>query len=171
MWFSATAEICVELEISDALHLNVGLWPVTRGFVATLVILLWRGESQHLPEVVSCKVAWPWLISNHELQAYVCSDFSRSASVFSAARDLHPGKPHSTTVISLLMEAFAFSTAVPKIPHRGVPVASPRNTTITNLSPKKAQAWLWNQELGRKHVNCTYCSSLTSLIPWIFYLC
>lgn len=74
------------------------------------------------------------------------------------------------TMISLHMEAFAFSTAVPKIPLRGVPVASPRNTTIINLSPKKSQAWFWNQELGRKWVNCVYCRFLTSLAPW-FCLC
>lgn len=129
-----------------------------------------EGRDPALPEVMSCKVAWTWVVRNHELWAYVCSDFSHSVAAFPTGCDLHPGKSHSTTMTSLHREAFAFSTAVPKIPHRGVPVASSRNHLITYLSLKKAQAWLWHQESGRKRVSCTYCSFLTSLAAW-FYLC
>lgn len=152
--------------------LGCDLWQESCGHPGDLAVE-WREPA--LPEVMSCKVALAWVVRNHELQACICSDFSHSensthTAAFSTAHDLHPGKSYSTTMISLHMEAITFSTAVPEIPHRGIHVASPRNKTIINLSPKKAQAWLWNQELGRKWVNCIYCSFLTSLGPW-FCLC
>lgn len=165
IWFSATAEIHIKPEISDAQRLNVGLWPVTRG--------LWP------PWWFGCGVERGSIARGDELQGgsdMSCQEsgimslcvlrFQPLCSSFSKAYDLH-----STTMISLHMEAFAFSTAAPEIPHRRVPVASPRNTTITNPSQKKGQAWLWNQVLRRKRViYCIHCSFLTSLAPW-FYLC
>lgn len=114
-WFSATGEICIEPEISDALRLNAGLWSwqEDRGHAGDLVV---ERREPALPEVMSCKMAWTWVVRNHELLwAYVCSDFSH----FVTACDLHPGKSHSTLWSHCTWRHLPSAQQCPKFPLEG----------------------------------------------------